>query len=256
MPESQVKDEIEVIQFDDASKEDNRKIGGMSRREVSDDTWNCWKATEGLWQILNAIPDDKIEKFEWDFMLKSLGGDKEILSQNNSDFLFLYLDKDNSGDISKPELKSLLNLVVMVNKWNAKNAPTNEGMIRAAYQYALKDKKSHSMIDYIIQMAIIDTTNTLTKLLKDIRSAKAQYSVVTTAITDGKMQVFRNPREIFDEHIKEHEEIINKYAGPMKKLYRDVEQLLHEAEKEYNLVNAQVKELLNQGRELQRLTDR
>jgi len=259
MPKTEGKQEgiyqPEVGRIHNTPMKDSLKIGGMAR-EVSQATWDCWKTTEGLWKILNAIADDKIEKFEWDFILKSMGGNEEILSRNDSDFLFFYLDKDNSGDISKPELRALLNLVVRINKWNENNPPTKEQMIRAAFQYALNDKKNHSMIDYTLQMALIGATNSLTNLLKDMRSAKAQYAVVTKAITDGKRKVFRNPRKIFDEQLKEHEDIINKYAGPMKKRYGAVRQLLNEAEKEYNFVNAQVKQFLDQGQELERLRDR
>jgi len=247
-------DQVEVVRVD-AMKKDKLKIDSMSR-EVSKDTWNCWKASEDLWKILSAVNDDKIEKFEWDFILKSIGGDKEILSQNDRDFLFLYLDKDNSGDISKPELRALLNLVVRLNKWDENNAPTKEDMIRATFQYALKEKKNHSTIDYTIQMAIISVKNSLTKLLNDMRSAKGNYGLVIGAIEDSSKQVFPNPRRIFDAQLKEHEDIINRYAGPSKERYEQLKKLLKLVEEEYNFVNSQVQDFLDQGRELERLRAR
>jgi len=239
----------------DAIKKDKLKVNSMAR-EVSKATWDCWKATEGLWTILNAINDDKIEKFEWDFILKSLGRDKEILSQNDADFLFLYLDKDNSGDISKPELRALLNLVVRINKWDENNAPTNEEMIRATFEYALNEKKLNSTIDYTLQMAIISAKNSLTKHLNDMRSAQGNYGLVKEAINNGSKQVFPNPRRIFDAELKEHEDLINRYAGPSKERYEKLKKLLSLAEDEYKFVISQVEGLLDQGRELEILRAR
>jgi len=246
-----------AVHVDDSKKDQLKvKMDSMSR-EVSKATWDCWKSTESLWRILNAIPDDKIEKFEWDFILKSMGRkDEKILSQDDSDFLFMYLDKDNSDDISKPELRALLDLVVRHNKWGAKNSPTIEEMIKATYQYALNEKKSHSSIDYTLQVAIIAVKNKLTKLLGDIRSAKVHYGLVNKAITDNNMQVFNNPTSIFEKNLKEHEDVINKYPGPLKQRYDSVKQLLTVTEEEYNYVNNQVQDFLLQGRELDRLRDR
>jgi len=232
------------------------QIKNMSR-EVSKATWDCWQTTEDLWKILNAIPDDKIEKYEWDFILKSLSEDERILSQDDSDFLFLYLDKDNSGDISKPELRALLNLVVRVNKWDENNRPSRAEMIRATYEYAFNDKKNNNAIDYKLQMAVITVKNLLTKLLRDMRSAKKYYEEVNKAIVDSDKEVFPNPRNIFVSHLKEHEEIIDKYAdGPLKQQYENVKQLLATAEKDYKFVNSQIREFLDQGRELERLKGR
>jgi len=255
MSETDGKDQNETVRVTFNKEKDSLKIDNMSR-EVSKATWDAWKSTEHLWSILNAIPDDKIEKFEWDFILKSMGGDEDILSQNDSDFLFLYLDKDNSGDISKPELRALVNLVVRHNKWGSKNSPTKEEMIKATYQYALNEKKHHSAIDYTLQVAIISVRNSLTKLLNDIRSAKAHYGLVNKAISKNDGQVFPNPTKIFEEKLKEHEQIINKYPGPLKQRYESVKQLLAETEKEYNLVNSQVQDFLLQGQELNRLRER
>jgi len=226
-------------------------------REVSQATWDCWQQTEDLWKILNAIPDEKIEKFEWDFILKSLGGKKPVLSQDDSDFLFLYLDKDNSGDISKPELRALLNLVVRVNKWNEKNSPSREEMIRATYEYALNDKKKNNAIDYKLQMAIITVKNLLTELLREMRSAKGYYGEINKAIMDAGKTVFPNPKDIFEHHLEEHQEIIDKYAdGPLQQQYEDVKRMLAIAQKEYRSVNTQIKEFLDQGVELERLRSR
>ena len=110
----------------------------MTTREISQSTWDTWQQTECLWSILDAIPDDKIEKSEWDFILKSLGKDEPILSRDESDFLFLYLDKDHSGDISKPELKYLFNEVVTINKWDENNAPTKREMLKQSFEYACR----------------------------------------------------------------------------------------------------------------------
>jgi len=255
MPEKEEDQDQPKVGRVDAKKKNNLRVKSM-KREVSSATWNCWKTTESLWKVLNAINDDKIEKYEWDFILKSMGGEEEILTQNDADFLFLYLDKDNSGDISKAELRALLNLVVMINKWDEKNAPTKEDMIRATFRYALKEKKHSSMIDYTLQMAIISVKNSLTKLLNDMRSAKGNYGLVIDAINDSSKQVFPNPRSIFDAQLKEHEDIINRYAGPSKERYEKLKKLLNRAEEEYKFVNSQVKVFLDQGRELQRLTAR
>jgi len=255
MSEMDGKDKDDIAPLDSNKKQHKLRIENMSR-EVSKATWDCFKSTEHLWTILNAIPDDKIEKFEWDFILKSMGGDEDILSQNDSDFLFLYLDKDNSGDISKPELRSLLNLVVRHNKWGEKNSPTKEEMIKATYQYAMNEKKHHSGIDYTLQVAIISVKNSLTKLLSDITSGKKHFEKVEEAISKSDVQVFQNPTGIFDEKLKEHAAIITKYPGPLKKRYDGVKQLLAETEKEYTLVTSQVQDFLLQGRELDRLTER
>jgi len=244
-------EEVPMVEF----KKDRLKVNTMSR-EVSQATWDCWKATEGLWTILNAINDDKIEKFEWDFILKSLGGDEEILSQNDADFLFLYLDKDNSGDISKPELRALLNLVVRINKWDENNCPTKEEMIKATFQYALNEKKLHSTIDYTLQMAIISTKNSLTKLLNDMKRAKENYGLVHGAINDSSKEVFPDPSRIFDAQLKEHEDIINRYAGPSQERYEKLKKLLTIAEEEYKFVMSQVQGLLDQGQELEELRAR
>jgi len=226
-------------------------------RDVSKATWDCWQTTEDLWKILNAIPDEKIEKYEWDFILKSLCRNEQILSQDDSDFLFLYLDKDNSGDISKPELRALLNLVVRVNKWDENNRPSNAEMIKATYEYAFNDKKINNAIDYKLQMAVITVKNSLTKLLREMRSAKRYYGEITKAIVDSGKEVFPNPRNIFESHLKEHEEIFNKYAdGPLQQQYENAKELLVSAEKEYKFVNSQIKEFLDQGRELERLRAR
>jgi len=249
------KDQNDNVRVTFNKTKDSLKIDNMSR-EVSKGTWDAWKSTEHLWRILNAIPDDKIEKFEWDFILKSMGGDEDILPQNDSDFLFHYLDKDASGDISKPELRQLLNLVVRHNKWGEKNSPTKEEMIRATYQYALNDKKNHSAIDYTLQIAIISVKNSLTKLLSDIRNAKVHYGLVQEAISKDDERVFTNPRKIFEEKLKEHEDIINKYPGPLKQRYEEVKQLLAETEEVYNFVNSQVGDFLLQGQELDRLRKR
>jgi len=248
MTEKETKDQIEITV--NTKPKQRLKIDSMSR-DISEATWDCWKTTEGLWKLMNAIPDDKIEKFEWNFILKALGKDEEILPQNDADFLFDYLDKDNSGDISKPELRATLDLVVRANKWSAKNSPTTKEMIKATYQYALNEKKNHSAIDYTLQIAIISVKNSLTNLLKEIRSAKGHYGLVTNAIGKNNRHIFPNPRKIFDDQLEDHEDVINKYEGPLKTRYEKVKALLAVTQEEYDLVHSQVHDFLVQGQELE-----
>lgn len=268
IPEEKVTTKVHT-ELVDVVKDTNRKFSDKNElqpkavpfnnmaREVSKGTFDCWKQTEDLWKILNAIPDDKIEKFEWNFILKSMGGDDIILNQDDSDFLFMYLDKDNSGDISKPELRALLNLVVRVNKWNQSNTPSRTEMIRATFQYALDDQKTNHAIDYKLRMAVISVKNSLTELLREMRTAKVDYGKVITAIDDEDKKVFKNPRKIFEDKLKKHTEIIQNYAdGTLLKQYKGAEKLLAEAEQEYKSVNAQINKFLVQGRELERLTER
>jgi len=249
MTEKEAKDQIEITV--NTKPKHRLKVESLSR-DISKASWDSWKTTEDLWKLLNAIPDDKIEKFEWNFILKSLGKDGEILPQNDADFLFDYMDKDNSGDISKAELRAVLDLVVRNNKWSGTNSPTKQEMIQATYQYALKEKKNHSAIDYTLQIAIISAKNSLTNLLKEMRSAKGHYGLVTSAIGKNNRHIFPNPRKIFDDQLKDHEDVINKYAaGPLKTHYEKVKALLAVTQEEYDVVHSQVHDFLVQGQELE-----
>jgi len=226
-------------------------------RVVSKATVNCYKQTEDLWKILNAIPDQKIEKFEWNFILKLLGKDGPILTQNESDFLFNYLDKDNSGDITKPELRSLLNLVVRENKWDENNSPTKDEMLKLTFKYAYDDIRVNSAVDFTLQMAVIKANNSLLNMLREMKNAKKHYENINGAIEKREKDVFKNPDNIFTDHLKKHEEIINKYAdGPLKSQYDEIKNLLQLTKKEYDKINAQIKEFLEQGHELERLRER
>jgi len=242
----------------DKAKASNSAPSGLEckamSRETSKATFNTWKATESLWTILNAIPDDKIEKFEWDFILKSLGKEEQILSQDDSDFLFFYLDKDNSGDISKPELRSLLNKVVRVNKWGDKNTPSRREMLLRTRDYALEDRKENFAIDYTIQKEIITVKNGLNRLLEQIRNANKYYNELSI---HNKKTVFPDPQEIYDDHLKEHEKVISKYANvSLQTRYNEVMRLLKVAKVEYTNVISQTQVYLEQGEELERLRDR
>jgi len=248
--------------YDNTSVYDNMSVySGMSfnpmSRDVSKGTWDTWHHTQNLWSIMNAIPDDKIEKFEWDFVIKSVGKHETVLSQDKADFLFAYLDKDNDGSISKPELKAKLNLVVRLHKWDENNTPTKTEMIQCTYDYAFKDMKENNPIDFKLQMAMITVKNLLTKLLHQIRTARKHYEAVHEAIIDTSQALFSDPQKIYDKHLKEHEGILSQYAsGNLQRRYNDVKELLNAVLEEYNFVNAQTTEFIEKGRELCKLKER
>jgi len=241
---------------EDNKSVDSAFISVLQARDVSEATWETWKHTENLWSVLNAIADEKIEKFEWDFIIKSLEKDDPVLSQDEADFLFAYLDKDDDGCITKPELKAKLNLVVRVNKWDKDNAPSKEEMIQCTYNYAMQDMKQNNSIDFSIQMAMITVKNSLIKLRHQIRSARKDYKAVNEAI-DSSAAIFSDPQKIFDRHLKEHEETLEKYGNGnyLQTRYGEVKELLKVVQEEYSSVNAQMREFIEQGRELRMLKE-
>lgn len=221
------------------------------QREVSKGTWNAYKQTESFWSILNVISDNKIEKLEWNFVLKTAGDGKPILSEDESDFLFMYMDKNNSGDITKPELRILLNLVVSSNKWEEHYTPTTAEMIKSTYEYALKDKMK-TPIDFTLQTAVIATKNKLTKFGRQLDTAKVYTEDLNKAITGEKATLFGNPQEMFDDQLKEHASTIEQYAsGPLQTQYDEVKKLLQTAKDEYNLVNSRIQQFVEQDDELE-----
>merc|ERR1719193_3062221 len=227
------------------------------QRDVSQATWNTHKQTETFWSVLNVISDNKIEKFEWDFVLKMVGDGIPILSQDQSDFLFMYLDKDNSGDITKPELRALLNLVVRKNKWGYDNSPTLNEMIKCTYEYALEDKQKVSPIDFQLQTAVIAVRNKLTKFQGQIKNAKKCNEDLNKVIEESSTVLFSNPQKIFDTHLNEHALTIDKYAvGPLQSQYNEVKKLLKTASEEFNLLNSRVKQFTDQDSELKRMRAR
>jgi len=272
-------DQLELIVGGDKARKLSSHSGSVEfevmNREVSKNTRDTYRKIEGFWSILNVISDDKIEKFEWDFVLKMAGRGKAILSEDESDFLFIYLDTNNSGDITKPELRALLTLVVDTNKnkWDEQYIPTLDDMIRCAYEYAFNDKMK-SPIDLKLQTSVITVKNKLTKFRRKLNTAKKYNEELNKAVTGNSTKkknneelnkaingnstaLFPNPQEIFDSHLNEHASTIDKYAiGPLKAQYDDVKNLLKTSKKEYNLVNARMKQFVDQADELNYLKAR
>jgi len=219
---------------------------------VSEETNMCLMLADKLWDILNVIPSDKIEKFEWDFILKSLGDGKPVLEQNESDFLFVYLDKSNTGDITKPELRSLLELALRNNDWDVDYEPTYKEIIQRVYEYALNDEEK--AIRWQLELAVIKARNDLTRLLDALKKAKYDYSLIDTAMVEEQASLFTEPQRIFDRHLKEHQEIIEKFPmGTIQGKFDQLKKMLDKAEKEYKLVDSQIKKFVDQANKLEML---
>lgn len=226
-------------------------------KEVSDATRNCYRQGELLWVTFNAIPDEVIDKSEWNFILKSLGKNGDILSQFESDFLFLYLDTDYSGDITKQELRTLLDKVIRDNKWNDYTKPSTEEMIKTVHKYALEDSKNQRLWAHDIQLALIRVKNQLTDLIRKMGDASIYYEEIKNAINDPRKEIFdTNPRKIYHEHLEEYEDMLNKLkekrGSNIQKQYEEVKKIFGEAEKKYKSVSDQISHFAGQDRELEK----
>lgn len=226
----------------------------VMEKEISDATRNCYWQGELLWGTFNAIADEVIVKSEWNFILNYLGKNGDLLNQNESDFLFLYLDTDHSGDITKQELRTLLDKVVRKNKWNDSNKPTTVEMIKTAYAYAFQDSVNQRPWVHDIQMALIKVKNELTNLSRKMGDASIYYEEISNTIDDPHRELFNtNPKKIYDEHLKNYESMLKEKKGTnIQKQYEEVKKIYTDAEEKYISVCYQIRHFAGQERELKK----
>merc|ERR1719289_102675 len=99
-------------------------------------------------------------------------------------------------------------------------------MIQSTYSYALNDMEKNSPVDYKLQVAVISAKNLLTKLLSQMKKAQHHYGEMNNAINNDTA-MFPDPKELWDVHLKEHEQLFSEYAnGRQQSMYGEAKRLL------------------------------
>jgi len=211
---------------------------------LSEGSAESYARVKELLDFINIIPGDNIEKFEWDFIFKSLSKENPILEEDESEFLFTYLDRSKMGAINKKFLRDSLVHVVRNGEWDGIDKPSNREIFRKFYEYSVKEQKQSHGIDYKLNLAVMQVKKRLGKLKRDIDSAKNHFDLINGAIEEGQLTLFADPQSIFDDQLKDHQKFLKQYeGGSFQKNYDSVKKMLYEAKKNYAVVNAQLNAL-------------
>jgi len=199
-----------------------------------------------FWKIVDMIiVDDIIEKDDWDFLMKCIDRKNPVLEQKDAEFLFVHLEDGNSGYTTKGILKTFLRTAVREINKEINNKPTNREIFQMAFQHAVNDEKLTQSISYQFKIALINANSALSKLMLDMKSLNENSALIHDSIDSGNPSPFPSPQIIYDKHLKEHQGFIDKYVtGSLKKRYEGIKSMLNEAEKQYEMTNSNLAELV------------
>jgi len=199
---------------------------------------------EEVWPIVDMIDGDVIQKDDWDFILKVIDRKNPVLEKNDSEFLFMHLEKDTSGHTTKGILKTFLRTTMRNSKRKLDNKPLNREIFQMAYEHALNDEKLTKRYTYEFKMALTNAKSALTKLMLDLKTINQNYRLINESIEKG-VSPFPSPKIVYEKHLKEHQSVIDKYVtGSLKKRYDVVKIMQSEAQTEWEILNSQLSELV------------
>jgi len=205
----------------------------------------------------------KVTRREWNFVLKELGDDTgPVLKEEEANFLFKWLDKDRSGEITKYNFEAFIGGVVM--KFMETDSPRE--ILRKAFETAEAESQRMGGIDYQVQKLLLKAETTLTKHIENMSFTKQCYNKALTkaeAVTEERAagrspstNVFASPKKRYEEDLEGWKKTIEIGNDRLKAQYRDVMVKINEAEAVTQEVNDMVRIFVEQGAELGYLRER
>jgi len=214
-------------------------------KSCSEETAKALIWLEEIISIFDMIDGEEIHKDDWDFLMKLIDRKNPVLEKNDSEFLFVHLEKNNSGYTTKGILKAFLRTTVRDSKRNLNNKPLNREIFQMAYEHAVNDQKLNKRYTYEFQIALTNAQSALSKLVLDLKTINRNYKLINDSIEEGNSSPFPNPQIIYEQHLKEHESVIDKYVtGSLKKRYMVVKEMQSEAQTQWEIFNSQLSELV------------
>jgi len=214
-------------------------------KSVSEETAKALVWLEEIWPIVDMIDGDEIHKDDWDFIIKLIDRKNPVLEKNDSEFLFMHLEKDASGYTTKGILKAFLRNTVRNSKRDLTNKPLNREIFQMAHEHAVNDQKLTRRYTYEFQMALTKAKDDLNKSKLDLQTINRNYKLINDSIAKGNPYPLPNPQIVYEKHLKEHQNVIDKYVtGSLKKRYEVVKEMQSEAQTQWEIFNSQLSELV------------